>query len=255
MPPRLPRWFSVLPEPVQVLLGCAVFAIAYFLFNQIGFYHWGVGAWIPFVAFWVLPTRCWPALVLTQMAVSLWLGVVVSRVSADGDNAFLGHWPGAAQFLLGNFVNPVTNMIGPWVMRRAGIVPWQRVTPQALVWLHVAALANFVPPVIKDVFYVLIEGRVGDVRHNVRGGYVGLGDPDDWRILGEFALSHLLGGFVGIMITVPLALWWFSRREETGHRAVLAVRGAWLLPLMASYVMLAWAALTRWFAQIASSPM
>ena len=239
MPPRLPAWFLALPAPLRLVLGCLLFGITYFIGNQVGFSHWGVAAWIPFVAFWLLPYRYWPALVVTQVLVGITTGILVTRVSGGDESAFLGYWAGAPQFFMGNFVNPITNMIGPWVMLRARVLPWARVTPRALGWLHVAAIANFVPPVIKDIVYVLYEGRVGVVRHNVRGGYVGLGGAGDWRVLGEFALSHLLGGFVGLLITVPLAMWWMSRRKETDNRGVL-LAGLSLLPVMAAYVALAW---------------
>ena len=74
------------------------------------------------------------------------------------------------------------------IMRRAGIDPFGKVTPRTLGWLHVAAIANFVPPVIKDIIYVTYEGRIGDVRHNIRGGYSALGSRDDLQRLAEFAI-------------------------------------------------------------------
>lgn len=236
MAPRPPRWFLSLPGAARIGLVCLVFGLAYFSLLQVSLYHWGFAAFVPFMAFWILPYRYWPWLVLTQIAVAISTGVLVSRVTGDADTQFLGHWPGPVQFALGTFVNPVTNMIGPWIMRRAGIDPFGKVTPRTLGWLHVAAIANFVPPVIKDIIYVTYEGRIGDVRHNIRGGYSALGSRDDLQRLAEFAISHLMGGFIGVMITVPLVLWWLGRKLEKHNALVLREAAFWLLPMMAAYL-------------------
>jgi two-component system sensor histidine kinase UhpB len=237
-----PSMFRALPKAARLPALCLAVAAGILLFQLVGFTHWGIGAWVPFMAIWMLPKRHWWALVLTQIATSLIYGMLISHATGDGDNAFLGFSPGPVQLFLGSFVHPFTNLIGPWLMLRAGIRARDAVSARTLAWLHVAAMANFALPAFKDVIYVLYEGRIGDVRGYIRGFYSALGNADDWARLGEFYISHLMGGFVGLMVSVPLVLWWLQRKTLQGNGMILRHAAFSLLPIMTLYVGLSLAA-------------
>lgn len=45
-----------------------------------------------------------------------------------------------------------------------------------------------------------------------------------------------MGGFIGVMITVPLVLWWLGRKLEKHNALVLREAAFWLLPMMVAYL-------------------
>lgn len=77
-----------------------------------------------------------------------------------------------------------------------------------------------------------------------------MGGTDDWTRLGEFFISHLLGGFVGLMITVPLVLWWLNRKQLHGNAEILRRAALWLIPMLVLYVTFAVAAKGKELAEL-----
>lgn len=232
IPDPLPRW---LRGPQLVLVYAPLFLLA----NSAGFAHLGTGFAFAFLAAWWLPRRYWPWLVLGQVLVALSMGIATTRVTGDAGNEFLGYWPGPLQFALGNFVNPVVLLLGPWWLRRRGVHLHEALTRRRLLMLFAAIAMVAALAVAKDVLYVISEGRVGNVRHLVRGGWVELSGLAGWQAVGELAVTHLLGAFIGSILEVSLAWWWVSRRHYSANREILLGGLRWMLPVVAIYVALA----------------
>lgn len=232
IPDPLPRW---LRGPQLMLLFCPLMLLAY----SAGFFHLGTGVAVAFLVAWWLPMRHWPWLALGQLLVILLTGIVITRVTGDVGNDFLGSWPGPVQFVLGNFVTPVAVLLGPWWLRRRGVHLHEAATLRHLLQLFAAIALVAVVLVAKDVLYVISEGRVGTVRQFVRGDFVELQGLAGWQAVGELAVTHFLGAFIGPLVLVPLAWWWASRRLYAGNARILFVGLCWLLPVLLGYVTLA----------------
>ncbi len=79
---------------------------------------------------------------------------------------------------------------------------------------------------------------------------VPLGTPNDAALLVPFALSHFIGVFVGIMLVVPLAMWWCTRRSESRNWEILLAGAKWLAPVAVAYLLSA-----EWFAHMQAAEL
>lgn len=207
------------------------------LLGTVGFFHWGVQFGFLFSVLWLQPLRRWPWL----LAVAFLCAFASAGMSwfATRDQApFLWFWPGPGEFVIGN-LSPLAVAAGAFILKCRRISGWRVPDLQAMRWLHMAVLAAAVLASLKDVAYVLYEGRVGDIRLLERGNYVALGADGDWQVLGYFFLTHLVGAFVGGVMVATLAWWMGSRRRGDGSRAVLVAGALYLLPVGVAYVLLA----------------
>lgn len=219
------RWPQAL---TRVLLICLVLQAE--VSSGLGFYHWNLAHGILFIGFWWLPIRWWWLLALCNTVQY----AVVSPLLIDGmnwaPNRFLGYWTHWVQFFCGNVMPSVAAMAGAACMLRWNTPIDRPADTGSLARLHLAALAAAVVHMAKDLWYVIDEGQVGDLRHNRIVDMVPLGGPGDAQLLVPFALNHLIGAFVGVMLLAPLAMWWMTRNAVPDNRRILADGARSLLP-------------------------
>lgn len=216
-----------------------VMAVLYLALMQVGFFHWLIANGALFAALWWLPRRWWPWLCAATIAARHANGVIVALHSRDILDGFLGYWPGPLQYVLGNVLEPFLVMAGVLVLRRVSLAPAGPMSPDRFVVLLVGGLVSGLMVAAKDVAYVISEGRVGDVRANLRGNYVALGTPDDAAILGTFAISHVLGTFIAILLVASWVPWLASAEGRSGSARIVRNGLQCLLPALALYLFLA----------------
>ena len=238
-----PAWLQTpSTDPRYWVYGAGVLlamAVLYLVLMQVGFFHWLVANGALFAALWWLPRRWWPWLCAATIAARHANGIIVALHSRDIVDGFLGYWPGPLQYVLGNVLEPFLVMAGVLVVRRLGLAPTGPMPPERFVVLLLGGLVSGVMVAAKDLAFVLSEGRVGDIRANVRGYYVALGSPDDAAILGSFAISHALGTFIAILLVAPWVPWLGSAEGRLGSKRILRNGLQWLLPAMALYLLMA----------------
>ena len=213
--------------------------VLYLALLQVGFFHWLLANGALFAALWWLPRRWWPWLAAATIAARHVNGTLIALHSRDIVDGFLGYWPGPLQYILGNVLEPFLVATGVLILRRLGLQPGAAMPPERFVPLLSAGAVSGLMVAAKDLAYVLSEGRVGDVRANLRGNYVTLGGPDDLPLLGTFAISHAFGTFLAIMLVAPLVPWLASAEQRAGSLRILRTGLLWLLPAMGLYLLLA----------------
>lgn len=213
--------------------------VLYLGLMQVGFFHWLMANGALFAALWWLPRRWWPWLCAATIAARHANGVIVALHTRDILDGFLGYWPGPVQYVLGNVLEPFLVMTGVLVLRRRSLSPSGPMLPERIVPLLLGGLLSGMMVAAKDLAYVLSEGRVGDIRANLRGNYVALGGPDDAAILGTFTISHALGTFLAILLVAPLVPWLTSEESRAGSARIVRSALHWMVPAAALYLIVA----------------
>lgn len=210
------------------LLFALFFVPAYILASWLAFHHWLITAGMTFVALWWMPKRRWWIVILATIAGRHLNGMMGDWNGYGGE--FLGHWPGATQWLLGNVFEPFLILPGVLLLKRWQIHLTSNLDAQRVVQLHLAALLPALLISLKDVVYVMVDGQVGDGRRQQVVNMVPLGGPDDFALLAEFAINHLMGAFVGIMLLTPLASWLANPIYRANSRRIVSAAAATLGP-------------------------
>lgn len=229
-------------RPRYWVYGMGVFLVMgalYLGLMQVGFFHWLVANGALFAALWWLPRRWWPWLCAATIAARHVNGVIVALHTRDILDGFLGYWPGPVQYVLGNVLEPFLVMTGVLVLRRLSLSPTGPMLPERIVPLLLGGLVSGLMVAGKDLAYVLSEGRVGDIRANLRGNYVALGSPDDAALLGTFAISHALGTFIAILLVAPLVPWLATAENRGGSGRIVRSALHWMVPAGALYLFVA----------------
>lgn len=233
-PPESGRlhWPQALPRVLLVLLAVQFAAFA-------GFYHWNIALGVLFLGFWWLPPRWWWLLALGNiLQYSVGSPLLIDGMHWRPEHV-LGYWASWLQFACGNVMPAFAAMAGAACLRYWGNALDQPADTASMTRLHLAALASATVQTLKDLAYVLDEGQIGDVRQSRIVDMVALGGPDDTQLLIQFALNHFIGGFVGIMLLAPLAMWWSTRHGEPRNRDILTAGARYLLPMIAVYLAIA----------------
>lgn len=226
--------------PAGTLLAAA-FIAAYVAMGYVQFYHWNIANGLLFATLWLLPRRWWPVLCAATIIARIASGVAIyTRTGTDGP--FLWFWSGPVQFVLGNLLEPFLVMTGVALLRAWNTQPTRIATAPAITLLHAAAMASALAVVGKDLLYVLDDGLIADVRRALIIDPVPIGEPGSWPLLAAFAIKNALGNFVGILLVATLAWWMATPRHRAGSRKILRAGLLWLLPAVAAYLALAFAA-------------
>lgn len=211
----------------------------YLVLMQVGFFHWLLANGALFAALWWLPRRWWPWLCAATIVARHVNGMIVALHTGDILDGFLGYWPGPIQYVLGNVLEPFLVMSGVLVLRRLPLPPVGPMPPERFVPLLLGGLVAGLMVAGKDLAYVLSEGRVGDIRGNLRGNYAALGGPDDVAILGTFFVSHALGTAIAVLLVAPLVPWLATPAHRSGSAAILRNALLWFVPAVAMYLFVA----------------
>ena len=209
------------------------------LASHISFFHWNIGLGVMFLGFWWLSPRWWWLLavgIILQFAITSPLEIGGMERHAD---YFLGYWRSWQQFMYANILPPFVAMGGPLLLRLSGDALEGPAGTTAILHLHIAALVSAILASLKDLAYVIDDGQVGDIRDNRIVDMVPLGGPHDIQLLGQFAIDHFIGAFIGIMLLAPLLLWWGTRKSDPHNREILSAGARYLLPLAVVYLAIA----------------
>lgn len=208
-------------------------------------FSWDISEGIAFAAFWSLPGRWWLWLSLAFVS----QGTLIDAWRQSFNE--LPVWPSLWHYFLGTITPNIFTMIGVGWLRRHGDELDRPAKIAGIARLHVAALLVAALFAIKDLVYVITEGQVGEI---LTGGMIAnmvpLGTPNDAALLVPFALSHFIGVFVGIMLVVPLAMWWCTRRSESRNWEILLAGAKWLAPVAVAYLLSA-----EWFAHMQAAEL
>jgi two-component system sensor histidine kinase UhpB len=195
-----------------------VFGLGYWLLLLVGFLHWHVATGLLFLAFWLVPRRQWPVLVVATVAVRCLNGVLIGwRNGVEG--GFLRYWHDAGSFVLGNLAEPFLVIAGVAWLCRANVRPLAMAAVDGIERFLVAALVAATLLAAKDLGYVLNEGSVSDIRLSMLVDTVRLGS--DASLLGFFFVKNLLGHFIGMLLVAPLGAWVVERGHHAGSRRIL----------------------------------
>jgi two-component system sensor histidine kinase UhpB len=142
--------------------------------------------------------------------------------------------PGIAEFIIGNFIWPFPIMLGAWYLKTKSLFYNGPVTIKSMSMLHLAALLTTLFLTLKDLAYIFTEGMVGDVRGAVIVDMQAITYPESLPLLFKFTISHFMGGFLGIMLMVPMMQWLFVPANRIGSQRIIrsAVIYLYLLPLL-----------------------
>jgi two-component system sensor histidine kinase UhpB len=199
-----------------------------------GFFHWSLLTGLTFFLYWWRPNREWPLWTIVSISETVLMGMLIRWQTYGVAEAFHIFSPGIAEFIIGNFIWPFPIMLGVWYLQEKPLLFNSPVTIQSMSVLHIAALLTTFFLTLKDLAYVFTEGMIGDVRAGVIVDMQAISYPESFPLLIKFAISHFMGGFLGIMLLVPLLQWIFVAENRIGSKRIIrsAVIYLYLIPLL-----------------------
>lgn len=177
------------------------------LFTHFGFYHWYIKAGLLFAVFWIRPNAefaAWYAVNTLCSTLNAYKNLVIRGQS---DLPFLGLWPNAELFLLGTMMLPPLVFIAVQLLKSKGIRTGNANTFRGMTYVLGAGLVTALLLTLKDIAYVLTDGKISEVKAGKIIGTVQLEWSNWFEALGSFIISHFMGVFIGVMIVAPLAMW------------------------------------------------
>lgn len=229
MPFALPKIQLSVP-PIGLAAG---FLFCFLLLGFYGFVHWNLAIGLLFSMYWFRPRSEWWAYALLAIAANLAQGFAVSmQTSGDPLMQFMQN-----SWLL-NFINNVPQafigMVGVLMLQKHSISPEKASKLTQMSYVHVVALITAALYTLKDLWYVFAEGSVGNMQHGVIVDMQQIVLPDALPVLAKFALSHVMGAFLGIMLVLPMAIWVFVPNHHPGSKRIsnAALIYLYLLPVL-----------------------
>lgn len=220
----------------------AIFSLGVMLLTlvslQVGFFYWNIASGVLFAALWMAPTEWW-WLVFLGAIVGRHLDCSIIGVVNGIDGNFLSYWNGPVQYFLGVVAEPFMVLPGVLFLRTRGLRMDHEATLQSMGSLHISAVISAVLIAAKDLLYVWNDGWVGDVRSSHIVNVVPLGGDNQWNLLSGFAIQHVLGYFVGIVLVAALVMWLVAPRGDRKSRTILRAGVRFLLPAIVLYIGLA----------------
>ena len=128
-------------------------------------------------------------------------------IREQSDLPFLGIWPSAELFMIGTMVFPVAIFMAVLWLKDKGIRTHNANTFRGMSYLLGAALITGLFLTIKDIVYVLTDGKISEVKAGKILGTVQLEWSNWFDALGSFIIGHFMGAFIGVMIVAPLVMW------------------------------------------------
>jgi glucose-6-phosphate-specific signal transduction histidine kinase len=208
--------------------------VAQMLVWYFGFFHWSLLTGLVFFVYWWRPNREWPLWTILSLLATVLMGVLIRWQTYGISQAFNILSPGIAEFIIGTFVWPFPIMLGAWFLKEKPLHFNGPVTIKSMSMLHIAALLTTFFLTLKDLAYVFTEGMIGDVRGAVIMDMMPIAYPESLPLLFKFTLSHFMGGFLGIMLVVPMMQWLFVPANRIGSKRIIrsAMIYLYLLPLL-----------------------
>ncbi|MBP6310128.1 MAG: hypothetical protein KA350_05605 [Arenimonas sp.] len=215
--------------PLVLIVFMAQMLVWYF-----GFFHWSLLTGLTFFVYWQRPIREWPLWTVVSIIATLMMGVLIRWQTYGLVEAFNFISPGIVEFIIGNFIWPFPIMLGVWYLKAKSLLVNSPVTIKSMSRLHLAAILTTFFLTLKDLAYIFTEGMVGDVRGAVIVDMQAITYPESLPLLFKFTISHFMGGFLGIMLMVPMLQWLFVPANRIGSQRVIrsAVIYLYLLPLL-----------------------
>jgi hypothetical protein len=204
MPLALPKIQLSVP-PIGLAAG---FLLLHLLLGFYGFFHWNLSIGLLFGMYWFRPRSEWWAYALLSIMANLAQGAAIS-LQTLGDPLMLFMQRSWLLTFIGNVPQAFIAMLGVLMLQKHAISPEKASKLAQMSYLHVVALITAVLFTLKDLWYVFAEGSVGDVRRGVIVEMQQIVLPDSLPVLAKFALSHMMGAFLGIMLVLPMAMWVF----------------------------------------------
>lgn len=207
-------------------------ALAYAMFFY-GFFHWMLAAGLMLSVFMVRPRGEWPVWYLAFCLASMLQYFTVSHLSygsLTGSYALQG----PLLPLIGNWLLPALLMLTMVSMQRLGFRPEAASTLRGMSLLHAGAATAGLLLMAKDYLYVFVEGMIGDVRGGRIVDMQPIAWPDSLPLLLKFGMSHFMGGFLGVMLIVPMALWLLIPANRSGSARIIrsTLIYLYLLPML-----------------------
>lgn len=213
-------------------LGLAVLVAALILlFTHFGFYHWLIKAGLLFAVFWIRPNReflAWYGINTLCSVANAYKNLVLRGLEPL---PFFGLWPSAELFMLGTMMLPVLVFAGVQILKRKAIRTDNAQTFRGMSYLLGAALLVALLLTVKDIAYVLIDGKISEVKAGRILETVTLTWPVAFDALGSFIISHFMGAFIGILLVAPLAMWLTEPAFRAGSARMLRKAALTLVPV------------------------
>ena len=190
--------------PIAWVLGIGFLLL---LFTHFGFYHWYIKAGLLFAVFWIRPNAefgAWYAVNTLCSTLNAYKNLVLRGQS---EQPFLGLWPNAELFVLGTMMLPPLVFIAVQLLKSKGIGTANASSFRGMSYVLGAGLATALLLTLKDIAYVLTDGKISEVKAGRIIGTVQLEWSNWFEAMGSFIISHLMGAFIGVMIVAPLAMW------------------------------------------------
>ena len=184
-------------------------AVAFLIltFTHFGFYHWLIKAGLLFAVLWVRPNTeflSWYAINTMCSALTAYKNMLIREQS---DLPFLGIWPSVELFMIGTMVFPVAIFMAVLWLKDKGIRTDNANTFRGMSYLLGAGLIAGLLLTIKDIVYVLTDGKISEVKAGKIIGTIQLEWSNWFDALGSFIIGHFMGAFIGVMIVAPLVMW------------------------------------------------
>ena len=216
--------------PAQWLLPVLLLAVLLLFF---GFFHWMLAAGLVFSVLWLRPRSEWPVWYLLFCLASMAQYFVVSWLSygtLSGSYAHQGPW----LLLIGNWLTPLLCMAVLSWMRRLDFRAETATSLRGIALLHLAAALFALLLMAKDFAYIGVDGLVGDVRQGRIVDMQPIRLPESLPLLLNYGLSHFMGGFLGVMLVVPMALWLLLPQNRAGSTRIIrsSLIYLYLLPML-----------------------
>lgn len=228
--PNMLTSFRPLPPPAKWLF--PVMALAYAMFYY-GFFHWMLAAGLMFSVLMVRPRREWPAWYLAFCLASMLQHFTISYLSYG---SLGGAYARQSPFLvfIGNWLLPVLVMVSVLTVQRLGFRPESASSLRGMSLLHAGAAMVGLLLMVKDYLYIFGEGMVGDVRGGKIVDMQPILWPESLPLLLKFGMSHFMGGFLGVMLVVPMALWFLIPANRGGSARIIrsTLIYLYLLPML-----------------------
>ena len=219
-----------------VIAMLAVVAV-YVPLGLLGFFHWMVANGVLFTALWCLPRRWWPWLFAGAVIARTINGAVIS-LSAGVPGEFMLYWPGPIQFVLSSIMEPFLLATGVMLLQHWRVFPKDPMSLEAMARIHLATAVSALAVVSKDLAYVLVDGRIGDVHLAGMSDVTPLAGPGVWTMLATFMLKKFFGNFIGCMLIIPLGAWISEPAHYSPSAPIIKSAIRYLLPTMALYLVL-----------------
>lgn len=182
-------------------------ALLLIVFTHFGFYHWLIKAGLLFAVLWIRPNTeflSWYAINTLCSTINAYKNLILRGQS---DLPFLGLWPSAELFFVGTMLFPIAIFLAVQTLKSNNVRTDNANTFHGMSFVLGAGLLTALMLTLKDIAYVLIDGKISEVKAGKILATVQLDWTNGFESLGSFIISHFMGAFLGVMIFVPMVMW------------------------------------------------